>query len=149
MAVPKSVVKISKNGIKYESKCDFAKYTLKELTRAALRDVGKFVCREFRNGYYSTFFRRTGKVGRFTQYWVRSLQEIPDLQVGLKPGGFYGGFQEFGTKKQLKYNLLTSAAHDNIPEIVKIESQYLSALESEAKALSLISESDYESGTNE
>ncbi len=33
---------------------------------------------------------------------------------------------------------------DNTAEIIKIESQYLSALEDEAEALSLISEEDYE-----
>lgn len=48
MSVPKSVVKFDKNGVVYTSSVDRANYTMKELSRAALRDVGKFVCREFR-----------------------------------------------------------------------------------------------------
>ena len=44
MSVPKSVHKISKGNVEYISSCDFAAYSIKELTRAALRDVGKFVC---------------------------------------------------------------------------------------------------------
>ena len=40
MPLPKSV-KFSKNGVEFLSNCDRIKYTLKELTRAALRDTGK------------------------------------------------------------------------------------------------------------
>ena len=43
MSAPKSVVKIEKNGVKCTSSVDFCEYSIKELTRAALRDVGKFV----------------------------------------------------------------------------------------------------------
>lgn len=71
-------------------------------------------------------------------------EKHPVLQVGIKPNGFYGGFQEFGTSKQPKLGLLSNAVKDNIPTIIEIESQYLSALQDEAKALKLISEKDYE-----
>ena len=71
------------------------------------------------------------------------------MQVGIKPNGFYGGFQELGTSQQTKHGLLTHAVQDNISKIIEIESQYLSALEDEAKALSLISEEDYEGGGDE
>ena len=64
----------------------------------------------------------------------------------MKANAFYGLFQEIGSSRQPKKGLLTSAVEDNIAEIVKIESQYLSALENEAEALSLISEEDYEGG---
>ena len=43
MSVPKSVVKFDKDGVKFVSSVDWYDYTLKELCRAALRDVGKFV----------------------------------------------------------------------------------------------------------
>ena len=46
MSVPKSVVKFDKNGVKYVSSVDRAQYTIRELTRAAMRDVGKFLVRE-------------------------------------------------------------------------------------------------------
>ena len=65
---------------------------INELTRAALRDVGKFICNRFRSNYYSLFSRRKGKIGKYTQYWVRKKE--CDLQVGLKPSAFYGGLNE-------------------------------------------------------
>jgi hypothetical protein len=145
MPVPESVVKIDKDGVKFVSSVDRVSYTMKELTRAALRDVGKFVCRTFRKSYYQHFSKRSGRIGKYTQYWVKyKYEKHPTLQVGVKPNGFYGGYQELGTSKQPRLGLLTSAVEDNIPTIVKIESQYLSALEDEARALELISEKDYE-----
>lgn len=146
MSVPKSVVKFDKDGIKYIDNVDAVNYTIHELTRAALRDVGKFICRTFRKSYYSTFKRRSGRVGRFTQYWVRSKQEHPDLQVGMKVGAFYGMYQEFGTSKTPKYGLLTKAVEENIDTIIEIESKYLSALSNGDEALSMIDEGDYEGG---
>ena len=51
--------------------------------------------------------------------------------------------------KTKKLGLLSKSVEENIPEIVKIESQYLSALENEARALSLIdSEDDYDGGVD-
>lgn len=149
LSVPKSVVKFDKDGVKYISSVDKTQYLMKELERAALRDVGKFICRTFRKSYYSHFKRRRGGVGRYTQYWVRSKQPHADLQVGVKPPAFYGGFEELGSSKQPKLGLLSAAVQENIQTIVEIESQYLSALESEAAALAKINEADYEGGADE
>lgn len=44
MSLPKAV-KITKNGVEIISNVDRIQYTLKELERAALRDVGKLVCK--------------------------------------------------------------------------------------------------------
>lgn len=149
MAIPKSVTKISKDGnVTYTQSVDRVNYTIRELTRAALRDVGRYVCKEFRNAYYSRFKKHSGRVGKYTQYWVKYKQRNIELQVGMKPNGFYGGYQELGTSKQTKHALLTHAVQDNIAKIVEIESQYLSALEDEAQALALISEEDYEGGAD-
>ena len=71
MSVPKSVIKIKKGNIEYISSVDRVQYTLAELSRAALRDVGKLICNRFRNMYYGVFKRKKGKVGKYTQYWVR------------------------------------------------------------------------------
>lgn len=147
--MPKSVVKFDKDGVKYVSSVDKAQYTIYELSRAALRDVGKFVMRTFRKSYYQEFKRRTGRVGKNAQYWCKAnprYQKNPELEVGLKPGGFYGIFQEIGSSKQPKSALLKRSVEENIPEIIKIQSQYLSSLEDEAKALSLIDEGDYQGG---
>lgn len=147
MSVPKSVTKITKEGVEFTSNVDKVNYTMKELCRAALRDVGKFVCKRFRQSYYAAFRRKSGRVGKYTQYFVKhKLEEVPFLEVGLKPNAFYGGFQELGSSKTKRLGLLQSAVQDNIADIVKIESQYLSALEDEATALSLIDEGDYEGG---
>ena len=80
MSVPKSVTKVTKNGLEFTSNVDACQYTLRELARAALRDVGKFVCRRFKDSYYSTFKKKTGNVGRFTQYWVRfKYEDFPNM----------------------------------------------------------------------
>lgn len=149
MSVPKSVTKINKNGITYTSNVDVWKYYSFELSRAALRDVGKFVTRTFRTSYYNTFKKITGNAGKATKYRVVSSKSTlyPRVEIGLKSNkvtGFYSYFQEFGAKNIPKLGLLTKAVQGNIATIIEIESQYLSALSSEARALSLIEESDME-----
>lgn len=138
MSLPKSV-KITKNGVVYESNVDRLKYTLKELERAALRDTGKFICNRTRK----KIKRRTGRLAKNTQYWVRSKQPTPDLQVGFKPGGFYGIFQEIGTSKETKIGALSDSTESNLDEIKKIQAQYLSGLGDES-AEALIDEGDYQ-----
>lgn len=137
MPLPKSV-KFSRNGVEFLSNCDRIQYTLKELTRAALRDTGKYVCRETRK----KIKRRTGRLAKNTQYWVRARQETPDLQVGFKPGGFYGLFQEIGTQKYPKIAALTESTENNVAMIQKIQQQYLSAIGSES-AEGMINEEEY------
>lgn len=149
MSVPKSVVKFSKNGVTYTSSVDRAQYTIRELTRAALRDVGRFVSRTCNSAAMKLpgmkrSRRVRGKSSAF-QYWVRK-QEC-DLQVGIKHGTWYGADQELGTRNQPKRGILRNSTYDNIAQIIEIESQYLSALEDEAAALRLIeSEDDYQGG---
>lgn len=140
MALP-NYVKITKNGVEYISGLDRCQYTIKELTRAALRDVGKFVCRKAR----AKIPRKSGRARKNMQYWVRSKQEHPDLQVGYKPSGFYGGYFETGTDKVPKLAPFYSAVSENIDEIRRIEGQYLSAIEDENRALGLIDEEETES----
>lgn len=146
MPVPKSVTKIKNGKVEFISNVDRVNYTLEELTRAALRDVGKFLCNRFRSGYYGIFRRKKGNVGRYTQYWVRRKE--CDLQIGLKPNAFYGGFQEFGSSKTKRLGLLQKVVNENIAEIVKIESKYLSSLENEAEALAKIKEEEYKGGAD-
>lgn len=138
MSLPKAV-KITKNGVEFVSNVERLQYTLKELERAALRDVGKLVCKRTKQ----KIKRRTGRLAKNTQYWVRSKQKVPALQVGFKPGGFYGLYQEIGTSKSPKIGALSNAAEDNISDIIKIESQYLSGIGTE-EAESLIKEGDYQ-----
>ena len=149
MSVPRSVVKFKKGTVEYTSSVDFAKYAIQELTRAALRDVGRFVSRS-RNSAAMKLHglkksrRVRGKTSAF-QFSVRKQET--DLQVGIKHGTWYGVAQELGDSKMPKLGILRNTTYDNIPTIVEIESKYLSALESEAAALAMIgSEGDYQGG---
>lgn len=144
MSAPKSVVKIKqKSGsveVEYTSMIDAANYYLFELSRAALRDVGKFVAKKFKEEFYNNFNKITGNAGRATRYNVISSKDTkyPRVQIGLSnkgTEGFYAYFQEFGTSKQKKLGLLTKVASENVAEIVRIESQYLSGLSDEASSL--------------
>lgn len=137
MPLPKSV-KFKKNGVEFLSNCARLQYTIKEMTRAALRDTGKYICRETRK----KIRRRTGRLAKNTQYWVRSRQETPDLQVGFKPGGFYGLFQEIGTESEPKIAALASSTEDNIATIRKIQHEYLSGVGTES-AEQMIDEGEY------
>lgn len=142
MSMPKSVVKIRNGNVTYTSNVDRVQYTLRELTRAALKDTGRFICSVFRKSYYDTFHKRTGKAGKGCQYWVRSRD--CDLQVGIgKKGiGFYSGMQEVGSSKSPRYALLRNAVNDNTDKIKEIQSKYLSALEDEGRAAALIDEKE-------
>lgn len=135
MPIPPAV-KFTKNGVTYIGNVDRIKYTLTELTRAALKDCGKYICRRTRQ----KIKRRTGRLAKNTQYWVRKRET--DLQVGFKPGGFYGMYQELGTDKITKVGALANTTKEEIAEIIKIQGMYLSAIENEQKALSLIDESE-------
>ena len=137
MPLPK-YVKFTKDGVEYLSGVDRCNYTIKELTRAALRDVGKYICKIARKNVP----KDTGKARKSLQYWVRSKQDKPDMQIGYKPSGFYAGFFELGTDSHPKLAPLYSAVLDNIDEIRKIEGQYLSAIEDENRALGLIDEEE-------
>lgn len=156
MSAPKSVVKIKKDGVEYTSNVDAVNYFIFELTRAALRDVGKYVSKTFKKSYYEHFERHTGDAGKSTKYkvWSSANTKYPRVQIGLPGGqkvkGFYSYFQEFGTSRTAKLGLLTSAVQNNIAEIIKIESQYLSGLSDEASRLeSLIDESEMEGDADE
>ena len=99
MSLPKSVVKFSKNGVTYTSSVDKASYLITELTRAALRDVGRYISRTANSAAMklpgmAKSKRVRGKTSAF-QYWVRKKEG--DLQVGIKHDTWYGVAQELGS----------------------------------------------------
>ena len=151
MAVPKSVVRFKKGGVEYISSVDKASYTIVELTRAALRDAGKFIVRtantEAKKLKGLKKNRRVfGRTSTFLYNLPWAEKGLLHLEVGVTHGTWYGADQEMGTSKQPRRRILRNSAHDNIAQIVEIESQYLSALEDEAAALRLISEEEYSGG---
>lgn len=151
MAVPKSVVKINKNGVQYTSSVDKASYTILELSRAAMRDVGKFLAykanekaQKLRGLKKSRRVRGKTSTFLYTVPWAKT--GLPHLEVGVKHDTWYGADQEMGTSKQPRRQILRNTAHGNIATIVEIESKYLSAMEDEAEALRLINEKEYSGG---
>lgn len=136
MPLPNAKIKIKKDGVYFEESVDRANYLIEELTRAALRDVGKFICRLTRK----KIRRRTGRAAKNTQYWVRKRET--DLLVGFKTAGWYGSYQELGTEKIPKVGALYETVHDNIRQIQEIEAQYLSAIEDDIRAETLINEEE-------
>ena len=154
MSVPKSVVRFRKNGIEYTSNVDFACYTIVELSRAAMRDVGKFIARKANEGAMrlpglKKSRRVRGRTSTFLYNVPWASSGLPHLEVGVTHNTWYGVEQEMGSSKMPKHGILRNAAHSNIAKIVEIESKYLSALEDEARALSLIDEGEYKGGADD
>jgi len=140
MPVPPAV-KITKHGVEFISKVDRAQYLISELTRAALKDVGKLVRRRGLDKMRKLRGLRKGKrPPHALQYWVRKKET--DLQVGLKHDTWYSVDQELGTRNQPKRSILRNSVFENIDDIRRIEGAYLSAIEDENRALGLIDEEE-------
>ena len=154
MSTPKSVIKFKGTNVEYTSNVDFACYSLVELTRAAMRDVGKFIARTA-NSHASKFpglkksRRVRGKTSTFLYNVPFAKTGLPHLEVGVTHGTWYGVEQEMGSSKMPKHGILRKSAQENIAKIVEIESRYLSALEDDARAMSLISEEEYKGGADD
>lgn len=154
MAVPKSVVRFSKNGVEYTSSVDKASYTILELTRAALRDVGKYLARTANSKAQKLpglkkSRRVRGRTSTFLYNVPWAQKGLPHLEVGVAHNTWYGADQEMGTSRQPRRQILRNSANENIATIVEIESKYLSAMEDEAAALRLISEEEYSGGEDD
>ena len=160
MSAPAKQTKIKykkgKTEVVYESSLDATEYYLYELARAALKDVGKYICTRFREAYDAIFKTHSKRGGKGIGYSVISGKKTtaPRVQVGWrvkKPNGFYSSFQELGTSKEPRRGLLTNICSDKrtIAEVVTIESKYLSGLSGEAAQLNaLINEADMEGDLN-
>ena len=72
MALP-NYTKITKNGVEYIDGTDRCNYTIKELTRAALRDVGKFIAKKAR----AALPRRTGRRGDICNTGSAASRKFP------------------------------------------------------------------------
>ena len=149
MPLPKSNMKINKKGIQYTSNIDQASYTIKELSRAALRDVSRMIRYKVIAKLRTLPGMRKGKRAKnVVGSWLRKREG--DLQLGMgntKKGTsgetWYGIKGELGTSNQPKRGFLKETVMENIGEIKKIESQYLSAISGE-DAQRLIDESEEE-----
>lgn len=140
MPVP-SPIKITRKGVEYISKVDRTKYLLVELTRAALRDVGKLIRRRMTQAARKQPGMGRGKrISNAFQYWVRKREG--NLQVGVKHNTWYGVEQELGTNRQPRRGIIRTATFENIDEIRRIEGMYIAEIEDENRALGLIDEEE-------
>lgn len=141
MSLPKSI-KINKKGVQYTSNVDRASYTIKELSRAALRDVARLIKYSIRQEFNKMpgMRKQTGRFKGAYQHWLRRNEG--DLQIGIKANTWYGVQQELGDRNQPKRDILRNAVMNNLDEIRRIEGQYLSAIEDENRAIGLINEEE-------
>lgn len=145
MPTPKSVTKVDKNGyITFTDDVSKAEYFLFELTRGALRDVGKYLKKQWKITYYQHFKKHTGEGAKATTVQVISSKntKYPRLDIGLphshkgKPvRGFYSYFQEFGSSKTPKLGLLQNLVKNNIATIREIEAKYLDYINKDDSAI--------------
>ena len=149
MPVPKSVLKFKRDGVEFISSVDRCNYTIRELSRAALRDVGRYVVRlTTRKARSLDGLGRTKYVQKRFQFWVRKqegdlLVGMQNIQKNKNPGAtWYGMDQELGLNGQPKRAFLQNSVYENINTIRDIEAQYLSAIEDEQQALALIDEEE-------
>lgn len=149
MALPKAVTFKRVKGrstVLYESKIDRTKYLLVELERAALRDIGKYLRNRMLDKVRKLPGLRRGKRPlRAFQFWVR--KKSGNLWVGVKHNTWYGVEQELGTMNQPKRQIISKTTQEEIDEIRKISAVYLSSIEDEQKAISLVEEDN--EGVNE
>jgi len=145
MPMPKSVTKVLKGGIEFTSSVDRVSFTIHELTRAAQRDTAKLIRkRTIEKLKKLPGMKRNKRIYTGTKYWVRKIEA--DLQIGFAHDAWYSARSELGTMNQPARGILRSTVMENIENIRKIQSQYLSAIEDELKAEALIDESEAISG---
>lgn len=148
MPMPRSVVKIKRDGVEFVSSVDRAQYTITELSRAALKDTARFLRRRMIDKLKQLRgMRRARRPYRSTQYWVRRRET--DLLIGIKHDTWYGVDQELGTRNQPKRSIVRDTTFENIDTIRLIQGQYLSAIEDENRALGLIDEAEEVGDDNE
>lgn len=145
MPLPRSNMKINRDGVTYTSNIDRVNYTINELTRAALRDVARFLRYEITKKIRTLDGLKKGKrASNATGYWLRKQEG--DLVIGIKAkkgeGTWYGSLQELGEKNQPARGFLRKTVFENIDKIREIEGQYLSAIDDENRALALINEEE-------
>ncbi len=141
MPMPRSITRVNRNGVRFTSNVNRAEYTLTELTRAALRDIGKVITfkaiAEVKKIAGGKLIVWNKKYKEF-QYWNR--QRETDLQVGIKHETWFGVDQELGLNGQPKRDILRKAVFENLQTIREIQAKYLKHIEDEMTAQRMIDE---------
>lgn len=140
MTFPKSIVRRSKNGsVILKDDTLKAEFAMEELTRAALRDVGRLIhlrCIEELAKIAGRSLANSKRPKNAYQYWVRKLDM--ELQVGIKHDTWYGVDQEMGLEGQPKRDILRKTVISSLGDIEKIYAHFLGLIENETAAASVI-----------
>lgn len=149
MPLPKTVTKVDrKGGLTFVGNADRANYLLRELVRRAQLDTAKLIRKRILLKQRKLpGMSRHRRLTLSTQYWVRRYEG--DLQIGFKHDTWYGADSELGTNGSPPRNILRGTVMESIADIRRIQGQYLSAIESENKAIGLVSEEEYTSPDGE
>jgi hypothetical protein len=141
--LPPRITRMSRNGVVFTSDVNRAQYTLQELTRAALRDIGQIMNytthREVKK-IAGGSLRKTKRPRKAFQYWIRKRET--DLIVGIRHNTWYGVDQELGTKGQPKREILRKSLIANVNYMVQIQAKYLKHMENQSEAIRHINEND-------
>jgi HK97 gp10 family phage protein len=153
--MPKSVTKVrtkaGKSTVEFTSNVDRAKYTMLELERAALRDVGKFLRKEVKNRIPKDSgdarksigtWNKTPYRGKAAHLSIGNYTKAASQKKGKEYTGHYFHILEFGSKYKRAIKPLRSAVFQNINRIRDIQAKYLKFVEDEQKAKALIDESE-------
>jgi len=137
------------NEVQFTSNSNEAKKILRELERAALKDVAKFLRKEIKR----TVPVDQGTLKKNVGSWVKKVSGgSPVLQIGVytkerakKKGykyAFHAKFIELGTKKMAAQPFLRNSVMNNIDQIRIIQGKYLKSIEDENRARGLINEDE-------
>lgn len=156
MPMPKTITKVNKNGVSFTSNVDAIQYTIAELSKAALRDVGKYLRKKVKAQAPARPGSGALRASVFT--WVRINKDTgrPELHIGVysrqaakkkgKKFAFYAKWQELGTSKMRAANggsgYLRATVKNEVDTIRNIQAQYLSGINKNPEFL--IEEGDFE-----
>lgn len=155
MPMPKSVVEIKtrsgKSTVTYTSSVDRAKYTMLELERAALRDIGRLLRREVKaiiprdegdaKKSIGTWNKRPYR-GKAAHLSIGTYSKEASIKKNKEYTGFYFHILEFGSKYVKALRPLRNGVFNNISRIRDITAKYLKHIEDEVRAKALIDERD-------
>lgn len=102
---------------------DKAIKALKQAQTEVLKEIGKLLRKKARAKIRK--YRRTGRLSKNVQTWVKKKDKPMRLQLGIKPRGFYGMFFEFKTEDMPHEPFLQDTVKENIPEIENITKKWL------------------------
>lgn len=165
MSVPKTVTKVrtidGKPAVTFTSNVDRANYTIRELTKAALRDVGKYLVKAIA----ARAPKRTSNLSRSFASWNRTKDGQQVLQVGTyysrnkakDKGKGYAPYLHLVLHGHRATNGTTVAGNDfvmetvrdNIDTIREIEGKYLSAINDESEAVRIAEAAEKEGDTED